>query len=136
MDRYNKTAKLSQFGITPVPYHTHNGIDSPKLNIISSFSGTTTYAGSLNADASVVFLPSGWTATVGTGGGLGSYTITHNLGTTNYAVSYTITVDLTITIGNISSVSANSFVIRFYNQTGSISWSRADTPFNFILAMN
>lgn len=134
------TRTQAGYGMSLIAKHKHTGLDAPKVsyNDLTDLptSGSGTFAGSLNADASVNFLPTGWTASVGTGGQVGVYTITHNLGTTSYAVVYTILGTFHITIANLESVGANSFKLVFYTQTGGISWSNADTPFNFILAMN
>ena len=43
------------------------------------------YSGQINANGTDVFLPTGWTSSVGGTGGF-HYTITHNLGTTEYVV--------------------------------------------------
>lgn len=45
--------------------------------------GSTGFGGRLNADGTAVSLPSGWTPTKT---GTGQYTITHNLGHTDYVV--------------------------------------------------
>lgn len=78
----------SRFGLTTIPRHTHNNIDSPNV-----FSPTLTYAGEVLAgdygvtSPTPILLPKGWTVGYVTTGSLaGAYQVTHNLGTSQYAV--------------------------------------------------
>lgn len=125
---------FNSFGQNAAPYHTHNGIDSPLLVSTPNSSSGTIYAGSLNSDATVVFLPSGWTAVVGSGGSVGKYTVTHNLGTSNYAIVVTATAGFNY--GAVTSVGTSTFIVTMYSIGVGGSVSPTDTAFNFILAMN
>lgn len=64
----------------------NNTIDAGKLSdatVTQTQLSQKYYAGSWNSDATVKSLPSGWNVT---NPGTGSYTLTHNLGTTNYSI--------------------------------------------------
>jgi hypothetical protein len=73
-----------QYGVSAVQHHTHNDIDSPKLNYtnLTNTPNFIVYAGAFGY-SSGNFNPNGWTVS----GSGGSATITHNLNTLNYAVS-------------------------------------------------
>jgi hypothetical protein len=78
------------------------------------------YAGSWNSNATTVSLPSGWSVTNPT---TGSYTLTHNLGTTNYsivALPEDTLATLTPTMCFYRSKSTNSISIRVGTYQGSI----------------
>jgi len=86
-------------------------------------SGSASYGGSVASDAGSNTLPSGWSASVNTT----TYTITHNLGTTAYAVAFSVASyslkDVLQTRG------ANSFSVDFENSSG----TAFATAFDFIL---
>lgn len=89
------------------------------------------HAGSVRSNVATSFFPSGWSVSKT---GTGRYLITHNLGTTNYSVAYTLIGSFLVTIANITTKSANSFVIEFYNQTAATTWTNTDTDFDFIVS--
>ncbi|MDE2232903.1 MAG: hypothetical protein KGJ90_02110 [Patescibacteria group bacterium] len=71
------------YGTTLVPFHKHNGIDSPQLEVnnIKQFM----FFGNVTAVGGIGFIfPNGWT--LSTDGTTLVSTITHNLNTTNYIV--------------------------------------------------
>lgn len=88
------------------------------------------YPGHANTAGTSTFLPTGWSIS---GGVTGQSTITHNLGTSNYAVVASVLPQNTITIVNIDNAGNNSFLVKTLNQTGATSWSATNTDFFFIL---
>ena len=96
------------------------GNSSPVGGGGSVFGGNVTSAG-----AAGTLFPSGWSvAHTGTG----FYTITHNLGTTSYAV-VTSALDNASAISGIRSINTNTFVITTLDST----FNPADTAFHFLL---
>jgi hypothetical protein len=63
--------------------HEHKGTDLTKK--LSQGTSVNAYAGFINADGSAAVIPAGWTSGVASH----KFTITHNLGTTNYAATAT-----------------------------------------------
>lgn len=112
-------AQQQQFGPAVVPFHTHNGIDSPTIK-----SPITSYMGqvSIGGGAGPVF-PKGWTVTETA---FGQYTIIHNLGylDNNYTV-YASSVD---TVANyiIEDATALDYKDRFV-----IRWAQLVSPLIF-----
>ncbi len=113
-----------QFNLNRVPFHTHNGKDSPFI-----FLPTVQYAGLLNSDGTlsrVYPFPSGWSR-ARTGNGV--YTITHNLNTTFYSVVATpiaSAANVRAMTAVLSNVNANSFTVAMFapgllTATGAIS---------------
>lgn len=85
---------------------------------------STTYGGILAANG-VGTLPTGWSAVHNS---TGSYTITHNLGTTSY------TVTAALFAGSTGYVIPQDHLINTFNVfTYNVSSSSADTAFSFIL---
>lgn len=96
-----------------------------------STAGSGSQGGLVNAAGTAgAYFPAGWSVARPS---TGVYTVTHNLGSTSYAVVCTIIGSAVITIYNITNRGSNSFTITFYNQTGSITWAAANTDFDFIL---
>ena len=86
------------------------------------FSGAEVYFGKVAANGTALKLPAGWSSTRTA---LGKYTITHNLGSTDYIV-----VALVVTRGVwLASENANTFVIYCISNANVY----ADEIFNFIL---
>lgn len=117
---------------------TWYGVDLSTTPILPSppTPAATVYGGYVNANGtSGTPFPSGWTSSVGTGGSVGRYTITHNLGTTNYVVTATASEigSFTAAISSIFDISSNSFEIVWYTPNGSTSWTPTDQAFDFIL---
>ena len=84
-----------------VSTHRHTGVDLTKpLGVASSYGGYVTSAGAAGTP-----FPSGWTVAHT---GAGRYTVTHNLGTTSYAV---VPTALQALLCYIASRGANSFVL-------------------------
>lgn len=117
-------SQQSSYSTAKVPYHTHNGVDSPPIQ-----QPTFTYLGLIGLTGSIGILPNGWTVTYN---GTGDYTIVHNLNTFAYSVVASptgLTADVDITPGVNTS---NQGEVEF-------SWFQAgtstpqDTPFYFIL---
>ncbi len=73
---------------------------SGEVNNISRLKIPFVYAGKVNADGTASKLPSGWTSAKGA---TGNYTVTHNLGHTNYAVAFSADItgqfDVAFTVG-------------------------------------
>lgn len=121
----------SQFGQPKVPYHTHNNIDSPQLdyNLLKNLPTTSTstvpiYSGQVSSNAAGSFFPAGWTLNHA---GTGSYTLTHNLGDTNYAIvvtSVSSNIYVAVTLGT------NSVDIETFDAS---SGSNTNADFVFIL---
>lgn len=85
-DELTRNNNGARFGVNNIPFHTHNGIDSPSI-----FSPTITYTGYIPSDGLVnqtpfVFLPTGWTVELQFPGTTDIYKVTHNLGTSFYSV--------------------------------------------------
>lgn len=96
-------------GIQSVPYHTHNGTDSPLVTNIP----VTTYGGFVLSGVAGVPFPIGWTASTS---GTGLYTITHNLNSALYSVTASL-------LGNagfaaINNHGHNSFSVNTFNSSG------------------
>lgn len=71
-------AQTSVFTVARVPYHLHNGIDSPLLPSTS----TNLLSAHVKSDGTALKpFPAGWTVSTSA---TGIYTIVHNLGTTDY----------------------------------------------------
>lgn len=152
-----KAQQQAGYGVSMTSYHTHDNINSPKFpftnlsDVPDNYSGAAgksvvvnsggtglifaspggAFGGTVNANGTAgTPFPSGWSvAHTGTG----AYTVTHNLGTTNYVVVITLNGSLTVSVVNLQSKLNNSFKFTWYNQTSSISWSAADTASDFIL---
>jgi hypothetical protein len=96
----------------------------------SSSSGSTVYGGKVtSAGAASTPFPSGWSVSTP---GTGRYVITHNLNTTDYAVSVT-NVGFFSNVGAITSIGSNSFEVIWYENTVGATWPAANTAFEFIL---
>jgi len=79
--------EATRYGVAKVPVHRHNGIDTVQIEYqdILNRPGEL-YGGKVNDNGDAIYLPAGWTSTRT---GTGEYTVTHNLGTTAYAVLLT-----------------------------------------------
>jgi len=114
-DEIRRSSGGSRFGVQNVQYHTHNGIDSKPV-----FSPTITYVGKIPqvpiASFLQYFLPIGWSVELF--GATGEYRITHNLNTTNYAVTltpYTSSASSQDVMGWVSIDSPNYFSVYWYD---------------------
>jgi hypothetical protein len=112
--------------------HKHLGFDYTKP--LDSL-GAKAYSGSVAANAATSgMFPASWSCSVGTGGNVGKYTITHNLATTAYTV---VAVPTGIYgTATVYSQSSNSFIVETYQQSGTQSQVPTDGPFNFIMSMS
>jgi len=84
----------------------------------------TVYGGRVTSNASGTPFPTGWSLSHGS---TGFYTITHNLGHSNYVVAVTLLTNPGR--ANISSDSTTSFTVRTQNASG----SDADFDFYFVV---
>ncbi len=84
-------------------------------------SGSTVYAGSIKSDGTVNFIPSGWSSVRNSNG---NYTITHNLGTTTYAVAVSVSDDVLNDIV-AGSATTTSFDVRTFTYVGATPNDRA-----------
>lgn len=117
-----KNSKINQAfqGIQQVPFHTHNGIDSPVISSTPTASYNIGYVTA--AGAAGGFFPSGWTVSLIAGG---HYQITHNLGTTNYAAL--VNAVQTACFARINSPGTATFDVILTDASG----SNTSTDFNF-----
>ena len=125
-----------RFGVATVPFHDHNGINSPVVK-----TPVTSYTGFVNADGTIgINFPKGWTATLI---GAGQYQIVHNLGLYNYAVSASCTggTGATYNITNSSAIKgnavdyANQFVIHWVVFSTGSGQLNTSVPFMFTLVV-
>jgi hypothetical protein len=87
------------------------------------------YAGSVASDGTAIRLPQGWTSSRTS---TGLYTITHNLGTTNYAPIVTAFLNggTGFRAAQVHTQSANSFVIDI-----AVSGTDTDSSFSFVVIL-
>lgn len=78
--------------------------------------GGTSYAGHVDASASSAVAPSGWS--ISYNGGTKIYTITHNLGTTSYALVCTSHGELGYIVYTHGAFNANSVEVQFSTTGG------------------
>lgn len=137
VDRGIKKAQTaSAFMTTLVPFHTHNGVDSSKIkykDLIGLPTQNSTYGGSVSgASGAAIMLPTGWTSAKINPG---SYTVTHNLGVTNYVVVANPLSTNPIADSCYATVQEpmdpTMFTVQFTNDTGST--TAINTDFNFVL---
>lgn len=103
-----------------VSFHKHTGADeTQKLNL------NTVYVGKVVSNAASTPFPVRWTAAQTAAG---KYTITHNLGHTNYAP--VCTGIGAVSIPSIQSNGSTTFVVWFYSTAGNLQ----DTDFTFIVS--
>jgi hypothetical protein len=113
-------AQLSPFGLAKVPFHTHNGVDSPY-----AFDALAFYCAYIQSNGTVGFLPNGWVSTyVGTG----AYEITHNLNSLLYAVVATPAYPTVDNLAAVISPNYNAFEVHWLNPNN----VEQDTPFYFL----
>ena len=107
------TAKINQF-LANFQQHRHTGTDSPKVsyldltNVPAPTIPQTYYTGVVTSNAAGTPFPTGWTVV---NGSTGEYTITHNLGTTDYTVSALAHASL---FCQLASKGANSFLLIWW----------------------
>lgn len=114
----------NMYNVSPVPFHTHNNIDSPYIATQPSTSTNSIFYGIVKSDGTAIILPDGWSSSRSSAG---EYIVTHNLGTTSYGV-------VTNAVSQVSTHlptpnSANFFQIFTTDSSGSVS----DSNFTFIL---
>jgi len=88
--------------------------------------GTATRVGSVTAAGAANFLPRGWTCVKNS---TGTYTVTHNLGTTGYSVAAVANSADSVTVERVLT-SANSFAVVITGPTGAL----MDGAFTFTLS--
>ena len=110
-------AQQQQFGPAIVPFHDHNGINSPTIK-----SPITSYMGqvAINGGAGPIF-PQGWTCKET---GFGQYTITHNLGYQDN--NYTVFASSVDTVANYIITNATN---PNYQNEFVIQWAQLYNPF-------
>lgn len=112
-----------------IQLHEHNGLQATRINASDLFGSTssssTTYAGYVAAAGTAVNLPSGWTSTKT---GTGAYTVTHNLGTTGYALVAT-SAGGAFGVCAVYAINANDFHLSIVSTAASFQ----DTDFTFVL---
>ena len=108
---------------------------SGEVNNLSRRKVPFVYGGAVAADGSAVKLPDGWTSSLP--GSTGRFTVTHNLGHTNYSVVANANVTAfsasRVTLADISDKSANSFEVNLYDCIVSGSNAEVNQPFLFVL---
>jgi hypothetical protein len=111
-----------------VPFHTHNGIDSPNVYQPQiTYTGTVTYLG--QAFRNLPF-PDGWSVARA---GTGVYSVTHGLNTLLYTVMVTqllTTPPDALAIPIVIDLSAIGFTVRWFS---AVDGSPQDTAFMFNL---
>lgn len=88
--------------------------------------GSSVYAGAVDSGGTAINLPTGWTSTRT---GAGQFTVTHNLGTSNYsapAIPFGASV-----FPHLNAVNSNNVQYVFTDRTGGL----ADTSFYFTLVL-
>lgn len=110
-------AQQQQYGVAQVPFHDHNGINSPTVK-----SPITSYMGqiSIGGGPGPIF-PKGWTCKETA---FGQYTITHNLGYQDN--NYTIFASSVDTVANYIITNATS---PNYENEFIIQWAQLYNPF-------
>lgn len=121
--------KKDLYGVAKVPFHTHNGIDSPTLQPTTVTTTTIAYSGYINNDGTSTNVPTGWTSVKNS---TGNYTITHNLGITTYNVVATSAGGAERTMANYGQTST-TFTINALNVGAGP--SNIDTDFTFVLVL-
>ena len=113
----------------------NNTIDAGKLSdatVTQTQLSQKYYAGSWNSNATTTSLPSGWSVT---NPGAGQYTLTHNLGTTNYsivALAEDTAGTATPTMSFYRAKATNSISIQVGTYTG----ARVSRACQFVLIMH
>lgn len=108
-------------------------IYDPESGTWIKLGGAAIYAGRVGSDGTAgTPFPAGWTAAKSSAG---RYTVTHNLGSTDYAVTVT-NISAFSNAAAITDLSANSFEITLYENTTGATWNATDTAFMFMLATN
>jgi hypothetical protein len=126
------TQKAAQFAVPKVPYHEHNGVDSPSLN-----PPVATYIGFVPYDITDVtlqyILPGGWSLRYD---GVGIYTIIHNLGKISnqnfYAFVANATQSTNVVVIPVITTFENEVTATWFDVDGV---TKKDTSFNFILTI-
>lgn len=127
----NKSAIGSQFQNVPIPLHRHNGSDSPRINY-NDITDTPTiptsvvFGGTVGASGTGT-LPAGWTVAYNSP----NYTITHNLGYSNYAVVATSYGNVGASAAFVTGLNTSTtyFNIEWQNSSSAI----VQTNFTFFL---
>lgn len=104
--------------------HEHKGTDlSKRLDLVSP---QNAYGGVINSNGTSSVIPSGWTS------GLAShkFTVTHNLGTTDYGVTATPTNILGHT--EVFGFTSTKFDVQIFDASASL----VDVSWAFVLAVN
>jgi hypothetical protein len=125
--------KLQPAAIDTTLEYDFDIVDATKLKVggneeISEIANITKmYAGQVASAGTAIDLPSGWSSSRPS---TGNYTVTHNLGTTNYS----IIPSTTSTNCRWYNKSSNSFDVNIYNNN--ITPNDVNADFDFILIVN
>lgn len=126
-----------RFGVSTVPFHNHNGINSPVIK-----TPVTSYVGYIGPDGETgAIFPKGWSVQYTNVGGVQpNYTIFHNLGNTNYTIVFTsydkayipILYGLDETGSPDYGKTANQISVQWYDPVGA---ALAQNSFQFALIL-
>lgn len=111
-EEIRKSAGQGVFKMQNIPYHIHNGLDSPYIT-----STTSTFVGGVNSDGTFAYAPDGWTIT---NDSTGFYEIFHNLNSQLYAFS--VSCVQSFGVAAVGTDNRNSITVE---------WVTRDTGTNF-----
>lgn len=122
----NRLASLERKVLDPLTVTAQEQKNICALVTKCNIGGSTSYGGNITAaDASTSVLPAGWTVSRGS---LGNYTVTHNLGTTGYAVTIVIEPAVAYVV-RLNGIGSNSFSVQTLDNT----FSFVDSLFSFVV---
>ena len=112
-------------GVSPVPYHTHDGVNSPRLAVSDS---SSVFSGAVNSDGTAgAFMPTGWTTSHL---GSGRYAITTGKSSANCVCAATPVSQFAYY--NVTYSATSPQIIFWFVQWGPYGERGVDTSFNFI----
>lgn len=136
-EEFQRSSGKSQFNVADIPYHTHNGDDSP-----SPYMGQATYVGTVNSTGRPfrnLPFPEGWFA-LKSNSFNGRYRIVHSLNTLNYSVVltqlYTTATNPAPAWGFVLVLNPNYFDVQFVAQSVATPVTdpvATDTAFSFYM---
>lgn len=103
--KINDAQQTATYGVSLIPYHTHNGTDSPKLDLPKVYGGTFNSSG-----VKGTFFPSGWSVSRTAAG---RYQVTHKLKTANFTVVCTPVNAVAVYVPSITSTTFNIYATTF-----------------------
>jgi len=123
----------TQYGVSKVPLHYHNGVDSPVIiRPDVTYIGFVPYEPPYDTTTAYQFvLPGGWSAVRN---GTGDYTITHNLGLASNINFYSVVAQATQStnekVASVLSMFENTFDLLWFRCTDGVA---VNTSFTFQL---